>query len=89
MTKEGDNKVIELKTDGNVVTIDVREQIRRGEHPRGEIIQAVREAKPGTVFDIHVPHRTQPLIQELEALGLNVLVKELDMRHFRLMVAKL
>lgn len=81
--------MIELKTDGNVVTIDVREQIRRGEHPRGEIIQAVREAETGTVFDIHVPHRTQPLVQELEALGFNVLVKEMDMRHFRLLVAKI
>ncbi len=81
--------MIELQRDGNHIVIDVREQIQRGMHPRGEIIKAIEEAPIGTIIDIHVPHRTQPLIASVEAMGLHVVVEELDMRHFRLRTLKM
>ena len=81
--------MIELQTDGNHMIIDVREQILKGMHPRHEIIQAVEAAPAGTIVDIHVPHKTQPLIASIEAMGLHVIVEELDMRHFRLRTLKM
>ena len=58
--------------------IDVRERILRGEHPRTEITKAVKEAPVGTVFEIHLPHRAEPLLSALEGMGLNVIVNQLE-----------
>ena len=81
--------MLEVQYTGNVASIDMRERILRGEHPRGEIIQFVKEAKRGTVIEIHLPHRAQPLISGLESLGINAVVNELAPDHFRLMCVKI
>lgn len=81
--------MLDVKYDGNVATIDVRERILRGEHPRGEIIKFVQEAKGGTVIEIHAPHRVQPLVNGLEAIGVRAIINELAPDHFRLMCVKL
>ncbi|MBL4953659.1 DUF2249 domain-containing protein [Neobacillus sp. OS1-32] len=78
-----------FQMDGNRMIIDVRERIARGEHPRREILNAVKAAPLGTIFEIHLPHRAEPLIATLQSLGLNVVVNELEPMHFRLMAAKL
>ncbi len=76
------------KIDGNHIFIDVREIIRKGMHPRGEILKAVREAPSGSVIEIHVPHRTQPLIAAMEDMGLNVAVTEIEPGDIRILTAK-
>jgi hypothetical protein len=81
--------VLEVKDMGDRAVIDVRERIKNGEHPRGEIINYVKNAPAGTIIEIHVPHHAPPLINGLEELGLNVIVNELDPSHFRLMVVKI
>ncbi|MCL6517948.1 amino acid decarboxylase, partial [Alicyclobacillus sp.] len=58
-------------------------------HPRRYILELVKDAPAGTLCEIHVPHRTGPLIAELENLGMNVAVAELEPGHFRLRVLKM
>lgn len=69
--------------------MDIRERIARGEHPRREILNFVKAAPVGTIFEIHLPHRGEPLIGSLQSLGMNVIVNELEPMHFRLMAIKL
>ncbi|WP_026564470.1 hypothetical protein [Bacillus sp. UNC41MFS5] len=69
--------------------MDIRERIAKGEHPRREILNFVREAPIGTIFEIHLPHRGEPLIASLQSLGMNVIVNEVEPMHFRLMAIKL
>ena len=69
--------------------MDIRERIAKGEHPRREILNFVKEAPIGTIFEIHLPHRGEPLIASLQSLGMNVIVNELEPMHFRLMAIKL
>ncbi|MGF6951972.1 hypothetical protein QF028_004477 [Neobacillus sp. B4I6] len=69
--------------------MDIREHIAKGEHPRREIINFVKAAPVGTLFEIHLPHRGEPLIGSLQSLGMNVIVNEIEPMHFRLMAIKL
>ena len=69
--------------------IDVRERIAKGEHPRREILNFIKAAPVGTIIEIHLPHRGEPLIASLQSLGMNVIVNELELMHFRLMTVKL
>jgi hypothetical protein len=75
--------------DGKRAVMDVREQIAKGEHPRREILNFVKAAPVGTIFEIHLPHRAEPLINSLQSLGMNVIVNELEPMHYRLMAVKL
>lgn len=69
--------------------MDIRDRIAKGEHPRREIINFVKAAPVGTLFEIHLPHRGEPLIASLQSLGMNVIVNELEPMHFRLMAIKI
>jgi len=74
---------------GNVATIDLRERILKGEHPKQEIIDFVKEAKPGTVIEIHLPHRAEPLSAALKSIGISATINSLGPDHFRMMCVKL
>jgi len=76
------------RNEGHLV-IDARNAIRTGHHPRHEILTLVEEAPSGTLCEVHVPHRTGPLIAALEGLGLKVAASELEPGHWRLRVVKL
>lgn len=78
-----------FQIDGKKAVIDVRERIAKGEHPRREILNFIKSAPVGTVIEIHLPHRGEPLIASLQSLGMNVIVNELEPMHFRLMAVKL
>lgn len=78
-----------VKMDGKRAIVDVRERILKGEHPRKEIMDFVKSSPVGTIFEIHLPHRGEPLIAGLESLGMNVIANELEPGHFRLMAVKL
>ncbi|MFJ7725032.1 amino acid decarboxylase [Neobacillus sp. NPDC097160] len=69
--------------------MDVRERVAKGEHPRREILNFIKAAPIGTIFEIHLPHRGEPLIATLQSFGMNVIVNEIDSMHFRLMAVKL
>ncbi|MCL6571167.1 MAG: amino acid decarboxylase [Bacillus sp. (in: Bacteria)] len=71
------------------VIMDVRERVAKGEHPRRELLNFINAAPVGTIFEIHLPHRGEPLIASLQSLGMNVIVNELEPMHFRLMAVKL
>ncbi len=71
------------------LTIDARDAIRKGFHPRHEILKLVDESPRGTLCEVYVPHRTGPLIAALEGLGLRVAVAEVEPGHWRLRVMKL
>ncbi|TDL66612.1 amino acid decarboxylase [Rhodococcus qingshengii] len=69
--------------------IDIRERVLKGEHPRREIINFVKSAPVGTIFEIHLPHHGEPLIATFQSLGMNAIVNEIEPAHFRLMAIKL
>ena len=81
--------MVKVEWEDEVAVIDVREQIRRGEHPRQEILELVLGMKTGTVVQIHLPHRAQPLASALESKGMPCVMNELAPDHFRLMCVKL
>ncbi len=81
--------MLEATYNGNVATIDVRPHMRRGEHPKNEIVQFVREAKRGTIVELHMLWAAPPLVAALEAVGVNAIVNELGPDHYRLMCVKI
>lgn len=81
--------MLEVIDNDERIVIDVRERIKKGEHPRGEIFKYVRHAPVGKIIEIHVPHQAQPLVSGLESLGFNVIINELAPDHYRLMLIKI
>ena len=85
----GGKPLVDVLLEGNHAVIDVRKRILNGEHPRQEIFDYVKQAPVGTVIEIHMPKRGQPLINGLEDFGMNVVVDELNVDHFRMIAVKL
>lgn len=54
--------MLEVTYNGNIAKIDVRKRILRGEHPKAEIFEFVKNANRGTIVEIHLPHSAPPLI---------------------------
>lgn len=82
--------MIEVKREGDVAVIDVREIVKSGQHPKGEIFKYIKEEAPvGTIIEIHVPHRAEPLVAGLKSFGLNVVMKELAWDHYLIRTLKL
>lgn len=69
--------------------LDIRERVLKGEHPRREILDFVKSSPIGTIFEIHLPHRAEPLVASFQSLGMNAIVNEIEPGHFRLMAIKL
>lgn len=81
--------MLDVKLEGKRTLIDLRERILKGDHPRNEVFDYVKDAPVGTVFEIHLPHQAQPLVGGLERLGLNVVTDQLEQGHFRMVAVKL
>lgn len=81
--------MLNVKHEGNKAIIDVREKILAGEHPRNEILEYVQTAPEGTVFEIHLPKRAEPLVNALTSLGMNAIINEIEPGHFRIMAVKI
>lgn len=81
--------MLEVAYDGNVAKIDVRERIRKGEHPKNELMQFVRDAARGTVIEIHLPYPAPPLVAALDSIGVQAVVNELGREHFRILCVKM
>lgn len=82
-------EMLQVTQEGPLLNIDARDCIRSGHHPRFEILSIVDEAPKGTICEIHVPHKTGPLIAALEDKGMNVAVAETEPGHWRLRVLKM
>jgi hypothetical protein len=78
-----------FQIEGKRAVIDIRERVLKGEHPRREILDFVKSAPVGTVIEVHLPHRGEPLVANFQALGMNAIVNEIEPGHFRLMAIKL
>ena len=78
-----------FQIEGKKAVIDIRERVLKGEHPRREIINFVKGAPVGTIFEIHLPHRGEPLVATFQSMGMNAIVNEIEQGHFRLMAIKL
>ncbi len=81
--------LLEVHKEKSLISIDARDAIRKGYHPRQEILKLVEEAQAPVLCEIHVPHKTGPLVAALEAMGLNVTIAQVDVGHFRLRALKL
>lgn len=81
--------MLDVQYQGNIAVIDVRDRIRRGEHPKQEIVSFIKEAKQGTIVEIHLPHQAQPLVNALEAIGIQAIMNALSPDHYRMMCVKL
>lgn len=74
--------MLDVTIDGREATIDVREIIKDGAHPRFAIFDYVKEAPVHMIFHIHVPRRAKPLVDGLKEMGLDVTIQELGPSHF-------
>ena len=81
--------LLKIQHEDVLLSIDAREALRKGYHPRQDILALIQEAPSGTICEIHVPHHTGPLIAALEALGMNVAIAEVEHGHWRLRVLKM
>ncbi|MEX1029502.1 MAG: amino acid decarboxylase [Paenibacillaceae bacterium] len=77
--------MLEVTYNGNIASIDLRERILNGEHPRAEIVDFVKHANRGTIVEVHLPYAAPPLVSALESVGFNAIVNELAPDHYRLM----
>jgi hypothetical protein len=80
--------MLNVQREGTKAIIDARELIKQGIHPRGEILEFIKEAEIGTIIEVHLPLPGQPLVAAVEQLGLNVIVNEIGPEHFRLLILK-
>ncbi|MEH7115426.1 amino acid decarboxylase [Neobacillus niacini] len=78
-----------IQIENQRAVIDIRERVLKGEHPRREILNFVKSAPVGTIIEIHLPHRGEPLVANFQSLGMNAIVNEIEPGHFRLMAIKL
>lgn len=81
--------MLAVKHEGNKAIIDVREKILAGEHPRNEILEYVQTAPEGTIFEIHLPKRAEPLVNALNSIGMNATISEIEPGHFRILAVNL
>lgn len=80
--------MLNVQREGKKAIIDARELIKQGIHPRGEIIEFIKEAELGTIIEIHLPLPGQPLVAAVEQLGLNAVVNEIAPEHYRILILK-
>lgn len=80
--------MLDVLLDGERAIIDVRDRIKNGEHPRFEILEYIKQAPNGMVFEIHLPKRGKPLVAGIEDMGLKAMVEEVEEGHFRITTAK-
>jgi hypothetical protein len=80
--------MLNVQREGTKAIIDARELIKQGIHPRGEIIEFIKEAELGTIIEIHLPLPGQPLVAAVEQLGLNAVVNEIEPDHYRILILK-
>ncbi|MCT8138570.1 amino acid decarboxylase [Anaerobacillus sp. CMMVII] len=81
--------MLKVKLEDNKAIIDFREKIKNGEHPRNEILDYIKKAPVGTIFEVHLPFRAEPLVTALTSLGMTAIISELAPEHFRLMAVKI
>jgi hypothetical protein len=81
--------MFEVKQEGARIIIDVREMVKKGMHPRKEIMDTVLQAAKGSIFEIHLPHPGQPLVASLKQFGIDCIINEVEPGHFRLLALKL
>ena len=81
--------MLQVEYRGNIAVVDVRERINRGEHPKQEIVGFVNDAKPGTIIELHLPHRADPLVQALKSVGISAIMNEMGPSHYRVMCVKI
>jgi hypothetical protein len=80
--------MLTIQREGIKAIIDARELVNQGIHPRGQIIEFVNQADPGTLIEIHLPLPGQPLVAALEQLGQNVIVNRIEPDHYRFLILK-
>lgn len=80
--------MLNIEREGSRAIIDARDLIKQGIHPRGQIIEFIKEAEVGTIIEIHLPLPGQPLVAAVEQLGLNCVVNEIEPDHYRILVLK-
>jgi len=81
--------MLKITQEDSRLIVDVREAIQKGFHPREDIVNTVKQAAKGTIIELHLPHRAQPLVNLLESMGMNCIIHELEPDHFRLTTVKM
>ncbi|QOY35391.1 amino acid decarboxylase [Anaerobacillus isosaccharinicus] len=80
--------MLDVKVQGTTAIIDVRENVLRGEHPKNEVLEYVKNAKEVTRFEIHLPLKGEPMVALLQSIGLDAYIEELGAEHFRIIAKK-
>ncbi|MBP1947257.1 DUF2249 domain-containing protein [Virgibacillus litoralis] len=77
-----------MKTDVNVVELDVREDLRMKKEPFDKIMGAVKEVGDGESFILHAPFNPVPLHAILRRKGFDRVVEKVESKHWKVTYTK-
>ncbi|WP_138417769.1 amino acid decarboxylase [Aquibacillus sediminis] len=80
--------MIDIQLEGKRAIIDVRLQALAGEHPGNDVINYIKKSPSDRDFEIHVPHKANPLLKKLEDIGMNVIRHKVKEDHYYLIITR-
>lgn len=72
----------------NVVTLDVREDLKLKKEPFDKIMGVVKQLKEGQVFELHAPFNPLPLHKVMGGKGFEYEAEKIDKRHWKVIYRK-
>lgn len=78
----------EFTRNGNIVELDVREDINNKLEPFQKIMDAVSSLQDGDVFILHAPMKPTPLFAVLKAKGFTNEVEQIEEKHWKITFSK-
>lgn len=80
--------MIFMSEQGNIVEIDVREDLALKKEPFDKIMGTVNEVKDGGSFILHAPFNPVPLHAVLKRKGFENEVKKIEKKHWKVTYTK-
>ncbi|MCH1625852.1 DUF2249 domain-containing protein [Fredinandcohnia quinoae] len=71
------------QSEGKVVELDVREDLKNKLEPFQKIMEAVKSLKPGDTFILHAPFKPTPLFAVLKAKGFTHESEQIEKKHWK------
>ncbi|MDF0726998.1 DUF2249 domain-containing protein [Cytobacillus sp. S13-E01] len=76
------------QTNGKIVELDVREDIKNKLEPFQKIIGAISTLDQGDTFVLHAPFKPVPLFAVMKAKGFTHEAEEIDKKHWKVTFIK-
>lgn len=77
-----------MSNDGNIIELDVREDLRLKKEPFDKIMGTVKKLKDGESFVLHAPFNPVPLHAILKRKGFEHETEKVEKKHFKVTYTK-